>query len=73
MVVNCSVGEVIKCEFGLTFYQRCLAHVVRDLKNYLPKKSPLSATRALRSIAVSLNVMKTEQDVREYYRRLQTW
>ena len=67
------IGEIIKREFKLKMYQRCLVHVVRDLKNYLPKKSPLSATRALRSIAVSLTLMKTEKDVREYYRRLQTW
>lgn len=67
------IGEVIKEEFILEFYQRCLVHIVRDLKNYLPRRSPLSATRALRSIAISLTLVDTEENVREYFRQLQTW
>ena len=41
----------IASNFGNIPHQRCLVHVLRSLKRLLPKRSPIKATRELRSIA----------------------
>lgn len=41
-------------------HQRCLAHVVRDAKRLLPKKSPFLSTRVLRDIALQLPYITTK-------------
>lgn len=67
------IGTVIKSTFLLSTYQRCLVHVIRDLKTYLPKYSPVLSTQVLRSIALSLNGINTKEDVKVYLERLTAW
>ena len=45
-------------------HQRCLTHVQRQLLTFLPLKSPIPATQALRRIALLLFTIDTPQDLR---------
>lgn len=67
------IGEVIKGMFHLQVVQRCVVHVERDLKNYLPLHSPLLATQKLREICVPLTRVKTKADYNQFYFSLMVW
>lgn len=54
-------------------HQRCLAHVVRDAKRYLAKKSPFLSTRSLREIACRLPYITTKEEKRKWLVRLIRW
>jgi len=54
-------------------HQRCLTHVVREAKRYLPKHSPFEATRELRHIARSLIHIKTKQEKWRWMGQLIRW
>lgn len=56
-----------------TPHQRCLTHVVREAKRYLPKYSPFLATRQLRHIATSLIQITTKQEKRWFVAQLIKW
>lgn len=63
------ITGVIKEVFHLKIVQRCLVHVERDLKNYLPLHSPLLATQALRAITIPLTHITTMKERDELYAR----
>jgi len=67
--VNTVIGEIFK----LPIIQRCLVHVERDLKNYLPLHSPILATQALRLICLPLTHIKTKEERDNLYARLSLW
>lgn len=54
-------------------HQRCLAHVVRQAKRLLPKKSPFLSTRLLRAIAGKLVHVRSEQEKRTWIFSLIQW
>jgi len=54
-------------------HQRCLAHVVREAKRLLPKKSPFLATRILRWIASQLPEITTKEKKRDWLALLIKW
>lgn len=59
--------------FHLSCVQRCLVHVVREVKLLLPKYSPLVATQALRTIAVSLSTIRTTAEQHYFFLELIFW
>jgi hypothetical protein len=67
------IGEVIKGMFHLSVVQRCVVHVERDLKKYLPLHSPLVATQKLREICIPLTGVKTRGDYNHLYFSLTMW
>lgn len=54
-------------------HQRCLTHVIRLAKNLLPKKSPFSATLALRKIAQKLNDVENDDHRARWLNLLVKW
>ncbi len=54
-------------------HQRCLAHVTRDAKRLLPKKSPFLSTRILRDIALELPYITTKEEKRDWLAQLIKW
>ncbi|NTU74015.1 transposase [Candidatus Roizmanbacteria bacterium] len=54
-------------------HQRCLTHVQRQLFTFLPARSPLLATRALRRIASYLFDIETPQDLAVWKQMLTRW
>lgn len=67
------IGEVIKIMFHLSVVQRCVVHVERDLKKYLPLHSPLPATQKLREICIPLTRVKTKANYNQLYFSLTMW
>ncbi len=59
--------------FGPIPHQRCLAHVVRDVKRYLAKKSPMQATQELRKIGLDIINVKTQTDKERWITWLNVW
>ncbi len=59
--------------FGNIPHQRCLAHVVREAKRFLPKKSSFRAVLILREIAKELPYIKTEKEARSWKAELMGW
>ncbi|MDZ7587168.1 MAG: transposase [Patescibacteria group bacterium] len=56
------IASVIKSIFHLDFCQRCLVHVERDLKQYLPQNSPIEATQRLRIACLGMTEIKSLSD-----------
>lgn len=54
-----SITGSVALFFGAIPHQRCLAHVVRDMKRLLPKYSPLMGTQELRKIGKDSVHVKT--------------
>jgi len=54
-------------------HQRCLAHVVRDAKRLLPKKSPFLSTRILRHIVLQLPHVTNKDQKRAWLALLIKW
>lgn len=67
------IAAVIKSLFRLESCQRCLVHVGRDLKQYLPRYSPIEATQELRTIALTLTSIKSLADKQAYLSSLDKW
>ena len=68
-----AIGVLIKDAFHLASIQRCVVHVTRELKVLLPKHSPLDATQALRTIALTLCAVRTEADRTVLFLSLIIW
>ena len=54
-------------------HQRCLFHVKKDIKNLLPKYSPLMATQELRKIGMNITKVNTHLDKEVWITWLHTW
>lgn len=54
-------------------HQRCLAHVVRDMKKLLPKSSPIFGTRELRKIGVNITQVRSSDDLETWRLWLTCW
>jgi hypothetical protein len=67
------IAAVIREIFHLDYCQRCLVHVIRDLKNYLPFHSPLEATQKLRSISLALLEINTWREKENHLVTLTEW
>ena len=59
--------------FGPISHQRCLAHVIRDVKKHLAKKSPMEATQQLRRIGLDIIKVKTQEDKEVWITWLNIW
>lgn len=68
-----SIVSGVGSNFDHLPHQRCLIHVLREAKRWLPKRSPFIFTRELRSIALSLIKIKTQKEVTEWKARLISW
>ena len=68
-----AIVSAVNSHFGNIPHQRCLAHVVRQAKNLLPKKSPFSCTLQLRQIASDLIHLKNQQDIVGWFAKLNLW
>lgn len=69
-------GAIVSAVFGCwpeIPHQRCLTHVVRELKRLLPQKSPIEATRLLRGISLGLMAIDTENDLAGWENKLGVW
>jgi len=67
------ITVVIKSIFHLENCQRCLVHVERDLKRYLPLHSPLEATQSLRMVALTLIKINSKTERRVYLTAVKRW
>ncbi len=67
------IASVIKSTFHLDDCQRCLVHVARDLKKYLPQNSPIGATRRLRAVSLGLTEINSPADKDCYLSMLNRW
>lgn len=67
------IASVIKSIFHLDFCQRCLVHVERDLKKYLPQNSPIKATQRLRITCLGMTDIKSLSDKDCYLSMLDRW
>lgn len=54
-------------------HQRCLIHVLREVKRWLPKRTPFLFTQELRKIALSLTNIKTQKEATEWKAKLIKW
>ena len=54
-------------------HQRCLIHVLREAKRWLPKRSPFVFTQELRTIALDLTKIKTQKEATEWKSKLIKW
>ena len=54
-------------------HQRCLAHVVREAKRFLPKGSSFSSVLVLREIAKELPYIRTEKEMIDWKAQLIRW
>lgn len=59
--------------FGSIPHQRCLSHVVRDLKNLLPKSSPIQGTVELRKISISIPLVRSKDQLKAWRQWLLCW
>ncbi len=67
------IASVIKEIFHLDHCQRCLVHIARDLKKYLPLRSPLEATQRLRTMSLPINEINSPADKDCYLAMLNHW
>lgn len=56
-----------------TPHQRCLSHVQRQLLTFLPRRSPISATRELRIIAQKITQINSVDDKSKWIAAVHTW
>lgn len=68
-----SIRNGVSQVFGITPHQRCLAHVNRDIKRSLAKRSPLEATQELRRIGLAITNIKTKQEKKDWQLWLSAW
>lgn len=68
-----SIVAAVTSHFGNIPHQRCLAHVTRAAKRFLPLNSPFEATKKLRWIAKSLMLLETHRDPSVWQRMLIRW
>jgi transposase-like protein len=54
-------------------HQRCLIHVIREAKRWLPKKTPFMFTKELRDIALLLPKIKTHKEAAVWKAMLIRW
>lgn len=54
-------------------HQRCLIHVLREARRWLPKRSPFVFTQELRTIALDLTKIKTQKEATEWKSKLIKW
>jgi len=59
--------------FGPIPHQRCLSHVVRDIKALLPKSSPIQATLELRAIGISICGVASQDQLEAFRQLLLCW
>jgi len=68
-----SIVNGVKDYLGDIPHQRCLAHVVREAKRFLPKRSSFAAVLVLREIAKQLPYIKTQKEAICWKARLIKW
>lgn len=68
-----SIVAGVASHFGNIPHQRCLAHVDRAAKRFLPKQSPYEATRALRRVASLLMLVEKPTDTKIWTAALVRW
>jgi hypothetical protein len=68
-----SIRNGVSQVFGLIPHQRCLAHISRDIKRSLAKRSPLEATQELRKIGLAITTIKTKEEKRDWQMWLSVW
>lgn len=68
-----AIVAAVASHFGNIPHQRCLVHVVREVKKLLPKQSPFCATQVLRSIALQLTSITTTREKRAWFVQLIQW
>lgn len=68
-----SITTSLITAFGLLPHQRCLTHVVRAAKRFLPKTSPFLGTRRLRDLAAALHHIRTREDQHAWESAMTRW
>jgi hypothetical protein len=68
-----SIRSSVALVFGNPPHQRCLAHVTRDVKKALAKRSPLQATRELRTIGLAITRVSDIEQKQDWQLRLRVW
>ena len=68
-----SIVSGVRDYLGDIPHQRCLAHVVREAKRFLPKGSSFRAVLVLREIAKELPYIKTKKEVAGWKAELIRW
>lgn len=68
-----AIVQAISSHFGPIPHQRCLAHVTRAAKRFLPLNSPFDATRKLRWIAENLTLLEADRDPSVWKTMLTRW
>ena len=68
-----SIVAAVASHFGNIPHQRCLAHVTRAAKRFLPRNSPFDATKKLRWIAEHITVLETSRDPAVWKTLLVRW
>jgi len=68
-----SIVDGVANYFNHLPHQRCLIHVLREAKRWLPKRTPFLFTQELRSIALSLAQVKTQKEATEWKSKLIKW
>ena len=68
-----SIVNGLKDYLGDIPHQRCLAHVVREAKRFLPKGSSFHAVLILRGIAKELPHIKTKKEATDWKAKLIRW
>lgn len=68
-----SIVAAVASHFGTIPHQRCLAHVDRQAKRFLPLHSPYEATQALRKVAVLLMLVEKPNDPHVWHTSLARW
>jgi len=68
-----SIVTGVASHFGNIPHQRCLAHVDRSAKRFLPKHSPYEATQALRRVASLLMFVEKPTDTKIFMAALTRW
>lgn len=68
-----SIVTLVSACFPGIPHQRCLSHVVRELKRLLPAGSPFFFTKALREIACDLIQISDPSDYFDWNKRINYW
>jgi transposase-like protein len=68
-----SIVSGVSSHFDHLPHQRCLMHVEREIKRYLPKYSPFEFTRELRSVGLNLIRVEAKDEARLWKAGLIKW
>lgn len=68
-----AIVSAVASHFGEIPHQRCLAHVTRGAKRFLPRNSPFDATKKLRWIAENIIILETSRDPAVWKMLLTRW